>query len=456
MFGKNVCLKALIVPVVYLIIASFAMSFPVFATTLTYGRHYPNGSAAVDYLYGVDGTWKDMTNIQYTYNFYSQYGTVNHPYNPGALIQEAKTNNRTCRDANGHLLLDFNHDGEIDTSNGGFAFHEHNGKGINGSSLGSPFLNFWFDDNWLTRNMSVAYGKSTPNGLSQYTDFSRWSVMDGATAYFTPYGGAYFDQLALDGLYYFNLGQITNAVNKWDAIKNSSGAAWDGSNQRYTYNNINEVYHLGLWLTLSANLMDDTRVAAAKRVEILQHYVSGRSLLLSWQEKLNGTGPLLGWRSDINSTSSLINTETVSCCVLGLGANAKYLFEAGKSPLSYNTNKNYFLRSHNVLSAAKEGGSQPGYMSYGPYWNFPTGSYTIDFLVRAPGPSGNMISIDVYDSNSGRVLASRTVAAGEFNSGNQWTKCALGFSTSNINNSLEFRCYWNGTANMDLAFLRLK
>ena len=39
----------------------------------------------------------------------------------------------TCRDANGHLLLDFNHDGEIDQTsipNSG-AFHEHSARGLN-------------------------------------------------------------------------------------------------------------------------------------------------------------------------------------------------------------------------------------------------------------------------------------------------------------------------------------
>ena len=56
----------------------------------------------------------------------------------------------TCRDANAHLLLDFDHDGELDlASSTGFAFHEHAGRGEFNELKGLPFTNFWFDDNSL-------------------------------------------------------------------------------------------------------------------------------------------------------------------------------------------------------------------------------------------------------------------------------------------------------------------
>jgi hypothetical protein len=82
----------------------------------TYGRHFPFGGEAVSYIYGPHGTFRNLTEITYLYNYYEQYATSKHPYNKDKLI--AMSNGSlpytTCRDANGHLLLDFNHDGEID------------------------------------------------------------------------------------------------------------------------------------------------------------------------------------------------------------------------------------------------------------------------------------------------------------------------------------------------------
>jgi hypothetical protein len=123
----------------------------------------------------------------------------------------------TCRDANGHLLLDFNHDGEIDQTsipNQG-AFHEHSARGLNNQLMGNPFTNFWFDDNWLARYMSQAYSKALPYGLSEYQDFTRWRILGGHDVYWKPYGSDYFDTLALDGLYYITVGDLREAAVKF-------------------------------------------------------------------------------------------------------------------------------------------------------------------------------------------------------------------------------------------------
>jgi hypothetical protein len=87
----------------------------------------------------------------------------------------------TCRDANGHLLLDFNHDGEIDQTSipAASAFHEHNARGVDNKLMGNPFTNFWFDDNTIAIHMSKAYNRELPYGLSEYTDFTRWRILGG-------------------------------------------------------------------------------------------------------------------------------------------------------------------------------------------------------------------------------------------------------------------------------------
>ena len=93
------------------------------ASLFSYGKHFPNGNAAVNYIYGSDGTWKTLTNVQYIWNYYQQYATSNHPYDLTSLVNYANgTHQTTARDANGHLLLDFNHDGEIDVTSGGSSF----------------------------------------------------------------------------------------------------------------------------------------------------------------------------------------------------------------------------------------------------------------------------------------------------------------------------------------------
>jgi len=77
------------------------------------------------------------------------------------------------------------------------------------------------------------------------------------------------------------------------------------------------------------------------------------------------SGPFYGWTSDIHGGNSLMNTESVSCGLLGLGANALMTFEFGRDPLlSDYITSNFFLRPHNVLSAV-EGISKSGYFSFG-------------------------------------------------------------------------------------------
>lgn len=79
---------------------------------------------------------------------------------------------------------------------------------------------------------------------------------------------------------------------------------------------VTENYYFGLWLTLTSFLSDlDTSNA-----DMLQHWVSIRSSVLTNQEKNSSTtadGPFFGWTSQVGNNGSLINTESVSTNVLG-------------------------------------------------------------------------------------------------------------------------------------------
>jgi len=61
----------------------------------------------------------------------------------------------------------------------------------------------------------------------------------------------------------------------------------------------------------------------------------------------------------------LINTETSSLGVLALSAQTFKSFEAGLSPMLFNSSNNYFYRPYFALSAVV-GLSSIGYLSYGP------------------------------------------------------------------------------------------
>jgi hypothetical protein len=426
--------------------ASLAVSFG-------YGQHYPNGDAAVAYLYGPEGTWKFLSNVEYIWNYYPQYATPNHPYDPGALISYANgTRMTTTRDAHGHLLLDLNDDGEIDVRGGSHAFHEHNGKGINGQQAANPFTNFWHDDNWVARYVSIAYGRPHPYGLSPYRGFNRWAILAGDASAWQLYNADFYDTLALDGLYFLAAGDVNGALANWERMVSKTGHFYDWNNQRFVYPGIRDNYHLGLFRILTEKLIDSGGTPPDRLGELRQHSVALRSAILSNQER-NGTTSL-GWRTGIGDTVSLINTETTAVNTLALAADSKFVFEAGRAPLFMN-NKNYFLRPHNVLSAVN-GLSVAGHMTHGPYWNFPTGSYQVEFLLRAPAPLGLMASLDVYDASTGQFLAQTHVYASSMSPGNQWTSVALDFFVGNPGNSLEFRTYWHGGPNMDVAYIRVR
>jgi hypothetical protein len=421
--------------------------------TFTYGVNYPNGNAAVDYAYGPDGMWRPLVNVEYRWNYYKRYATPRHPYDHDALIRYADgTHAMTARDANGHLLLDFNHDGEIDVTTAGSAFQEHNGKGAENRTLAAPFSIFWFDDNWLARFMAQAYGRPLPNGLSDYSDLTRWRILAGDTSNWTPYGTDHFDRLALDGLYYLARGQVLNAVAKWTQIRDKSGNQFDFHTGLYIYPEMTENYHRGLFKILTDQLLARGQLGDSRQRELVQHSVSLRSAIIENQEPAGST--LAGWTTNVTAGTTLMNTESLAVNVLALGAAAKTTFGAGQPPLAAQPN-DYFLSPQGIFSA-QAGFSRPGHMTYGPYANYPTGSYTVDFVMRSANPTGTVAHLDIYDARAGRVLAERDVTAADLGTDNQWQRIALPVTVSTAPNRLEFRTWWYGRSDLGMAEIRVR
>lgn len=233
---------------------------------------------------------------------------------------------------------------------------------------------------------------------------------------------------------------------KLDRIVEKAGASYNGSTQRYDYN-IDENYHWGLCAIFCA-LARQRGVGDA--AEALQHYVSLRSHVLSRQERDAGGGPI-GWMA-----GTLINSETVACCALALGAGCTYAYEAGEAPLQHDTALSFFYRPDQHVLSAVAGQSKEGYMCYGPSGAM-SGCTRCEFVLRAPGAGSHadavIASLDVRDADGGGVVGGCDVKGAEF-SGHDWTAAAVTFGATSAR--LEVRCYWHsGTCDMDLACVRV-
>ena len=291
-----------------------------------FGQHFPFGSFAVNYIYSDVGTFKPINKeLLYYYNYYDKYDfPPQHPYNQSGLVSMANGQQiTTCLDANGHLLGDFDHDGQIDINNESsvHAFCEHNGMGEQGVMKGQPFSNFWFDDNDLARLMSTAYEKELPYGLSEYTNFTRWSILYGFNEYWVPYNEQFMDTLALDGIYYLTIGDTYSTWSNVDALLDLSDAQFDTHLQRYIYSGITENYHEALMKILVDSLYQYERIsshssssASSSNVQkLLQHSMSLRIAILQHQQIDSRTGERLGWLSSIvEPSNSLQNSESIS------------------------------------------------------------------------------------------------------------------------------------------------
>jgi hypothetical protein len=438
----------------------------------SYGRHYPNGAAAVDYIYGPKGMWGSLEGLAYNFNYYASCATSDHAYDRNSLIAAANGPPFVARDANCHLLWTASTTSTdpqiaVPPGNAGFAFREHSGTGAGGAQLGKPFSVYWYDDNSLAIAMSQAYARPTASGLLPYADFTRWSVVagDAASWHGQPYGApgnptsdCCIDTMALNGLYDLASGDFASAAKEWTSLTSASGATYDQTTQRYLYPSVNSNYYFGLYKVLTDQMMGDpaaTPSSSPTASTLLQHSMALDSHILDNQEHDGDAGAPIGWVTDIPAGTSLINTETVAAQVLGLGARANAVFEPGVAPLTNDPN-GYFVRPYHVLSAVSSAGSQPGYMTNGPGFYAPQGTYTVDFRLRAPAPTGTVATVSVQDVVSGTVLASHDVAASEMASGNQWTQISLVAAVPAGCNQLALRTHWSGSGNLDVGPIRVR
>lgn len=416
-----------------------------------YGKHYPSGNAAVNYIYGSEGMWRSMTNMTFNLNRYQHCGTSGHPYDFYGWLAEANVKNITAGDAYCNLYYDLDNDGEIYDNSpfSGKAFFEHNARGLldGGSTpMGSPVYNFWYDDNWLARYMAQAYGKTQPAGLYDFGNIVRWRQIGGDNSNWTlyPSNTTHIDQLALNGIYRINEYNDSAALSYWSSILSLSGATWDSTKKQYNYPNVLENYHMGLWLSLTERLLWSYPTNSS----LLQHAVSIRSHLLTDQVRNSG-GARRGWISSRTDPNSLMNTETISMVVLGLGTGTDFALEPGITPMIKGSG-NYFLRSYNTLSAVV-GQSSAGHMTYGPYWNLAAGTYDVDFTLRVPGSGGNVVTVDVYDGSS--IVGSATYTASSLPAGS-WVRKRLTVTIPSTNTT-EFRVWWHGGQDLDVGQIRV-
>jgi hypothetical protein len=436
--------------------AALALAFcalPAYSQTPLFGRHFPHGNDAVEYLYGPNGTWREQIGLYYGWNFYKHCEAPGHPYDPQALIRESSVSNSTAPDANCILLGDLNNNGEIaDDTTGGYAFHEHAGRGVSGAQTAAPFYQFWFDDNWVARYVAEAYGRPSPAGLHDNGSSLRWRVLGADNRLWTPYPGSspHIDQIALNGLFKLNAHDVNGALAAWHAIKNASGAAYDTTLRRYRYTLGDQaVYYYGLWAILSERLLA-ALANAEQGGEILQHAMSLRAELLALQEKDAG-GNRLGWRTS-TAANALINTETTSLSVLALGANASWVLEPGHAPLQ--TPAANLTHAPATLTAIA-GQSVAGPVLFGPYWPLEPGRYNVEFALRSAAAriESPLATIDVYDGTA--VVSSRVIEGADAPVADQWRRYSVVAEIGAGANLTEFRLSWHGAYDLDVGPVRV-
>ncbi len=243
-----------------------------------------------------------------------------------------------------------------------------------------------------------------------------------------------------------------------------TGSTYDPATQRYLYSSIGQNYYFGLFKILT----DELRATVASATTnpsasvLLQHSIALDSDIVDDQQEQEDSGASIGWVTNVPPGTSLINTETVAAEVLGLGARSNSVLEPGVAPPSSDPN-GYFLRPYHALSAVvlDEGGSQPGYITKGPGFQAPPGSYEVDFRLRAPAPSAGVVTVSVYDDVSQAILATHDVTAAELldadgGANNTWVEVTVNVTVTAPCNQLELRTYWHGGSNLDVGPIRVR
>ncbi|MFI5895743.1 DNRLRE domain-containing protein [Actinoplanes sp. NPDC051513] len=455
----------------------------------TYGVNYPYGVGAVDYAYSSpDGFFKGLNGLVYGPNRYSEFfvpekttpgSDPRHEANPQAVIDLAKTptSRVTALDINRHLLWDFDRDRSLDPAPTGSAFLEHEGKGKDGKPPATvpnqdPYHVFWFDDNWLGQYVAKAYGRTPPTGLSDYGNPShvRWRIISGDTNW-TPYQTAVPgeagapDRLALDGLYFLAAGQPATAMTKWNDLLAQSGATLTTTTRLFTYPDLKENYHVGMFKLLTDQILaHHTGLTATEQRVLALHSVSLRAMIIKNQQRVAATGQLAAWTTDVDlvkNDKSLMNLESFAVNALALGAGAKQVYSPGQAPLQTTAANRYNLTADGILQAVP-GTSAAGHMTFGPGQTLAPGAYNVDFVLRSRNPAtgSRVANLDVYNARSGSVVAEKAVGAAEFISDgtyDRFVRVTVPITITSADNSLEYRVWWDGgSSQLEVAEIRVR
>ena len=118
------------------------------------------------------------------------------------------------------------------------------------------------------------------------------------------------------------------------------------------------------------------------------------------------------------------------------------------------------LLSHGIGRADGDGWSantaqdSPGHLVYGPYaTDIPTGSRSVIFRMLVDNNTANndnVVTVDVYNADSGTTLASQAVSRQQWSAANAYQNFSLAFSYPTEGQRLEFRVYWH-----DKSFLKI-
>jgi hypothetical protein len=95
-------------------------------------------------------------------------------------------------------------------------------------------------------------------------------------------------------------------------------------------------------------------------------------------------------------------------------------------------------------------------MTTGPGFAAPPGTYEVDFFLRAPSPTGTIATVSVRDATTSSVLATHDVLASEMATANAWTRITLTATVPAGCHRLDFDTAWSGTANLDVAAIRVR
>jgi len=420
-----------------------------------YGIDIPNGLSAVKYIYGPEGTWKHIDRLHYGYNYYKACADAHrHPYNRLELIQEANGSKAyTAGDGNCHLLFHTTSN-EIQYNVNAYAFEEHNGRGADGKTLGNPFSNFWYDDNWLARYMSTAYSKPMPAGLTYYAGFIRWKIIGGDIEKWIVYHNdeKAVDLLALNGLYYLLINEPFNAFLKFNTIISLSGSKYNNTTKQYDFSNMHDVYYYGLALILVTKLIDYAKLPQNVHNALIPYALSLRSHLLLLQQKKNGY--LISWLSG-DDPDNLINTETTASSVLGLSTDSLYTFEIGAMEVP--GSKTIINNKNNSIIATPKKTKVGTIAETTPVMFLLNHSheYRAIFYLRGTKPDvvGAVIgTLNVIGPNAQILLSKNMYLRSE--DGRTWTREVISIPVYK-NEKLSFSIKWTGHNTLETSFIRI-